>query len=66
MDISLNTSKRSVNTEKTMKRISSVICKKFCGNPTKFYTKMPPVVELEALKLNSTFINNYSNNFNLL
>jgi hypothetical protein len=57
---SLNLSKRSIKQDKNFKRTKSALCKKFIGNPNRFYTNIPPVVELDSLKLDSTYINNYS------
>ena len=57
---SLNLSKRSSKQEKNFKRNKSALCRKFIGNPNRFYTNIPPLVQLDSLKLDSTFVHNYS------
>jgi len=64
----MSTSKRNSLCSKTgksptlnTKRTCSAMCKKFTVNPIRFYSKLPPAIELESLRLDSTYVSNYRN-----
>jgi len=44
-------------------RPNSVVCKKFLLNPVKFYSNIPPTLEMKALDLKKDVVDNYQRNY---
>jgi len=60
----LHSSKTSKsNTPKAVKSKSNCVCKKFLVNPVKFYSNVPPILEIKTLDINKNLIDNYQRSY---